>query len=424
MDNTSKWFDLILGEDERFTLEDRILNAILFSASVLAILFFITDIIQRLGPNYYRVSLAASIILISIYFYGRKKSRSKQILIPFTLFLIFIFFYIWHNNGGIEGTSLFFLMPVMFLFPLFVKGYYRVLFFCLIVFIGLIALWFEINNPEFVLYLEDPVLRKTNLYLSGVLVATTVLFILVLIIHSYKKEHKKVIDLNISKDKLFSIIAHDLRNPIGTLAELSNLLLEEHNEISARDREEIIETIAKSSRETNNLLENLLDWAHSESGLLKIKPKNLKVIQLIESNMKLFNESIRQKSLMVQKDIPIDLEIYVDFNMINTVFRNLLSNALKFSHKGGKIIISAERDFDNKQIRISFKDNGIGIEQEHLETIFDLDSNYRSVGTSQEKGTGIGLKLCKEFVERNNGEINVQSEVGKGSEFIILLPEG
>lgn len=228
-------------------------------------------------------------------------------------------------------------------------------------------------------------------------------------------------ELIATKDKFFSIIAHDLKNPIGNLSNLGQLLSESHDEFSQQDRERIINIIASSSKKTFNLLENLLQWARSESGLIEIKPQKIKVQDLFNSNLNLIQENIRNKNLNISSEIDKHASVLADFNMLNTVFRNLLSNAIKFTPKGGEIKVFT-KSTPQKNIRIFFKDNGVGMDEKTQQKIFMLDSDYSTKGTENESGTGLGLKLSKEFITKNNGNISVESILNEGSVFCIELP--
>ena len=237
-----------------------------------------------------------------------------------------------------------------------------------------------------------------------------------------ESDNNKLKELNIKKDKFFSIIAHDLKSPIGALTQLGQLLLENHNEIPINRREKIITSIADSSKKTFNLLENLLQWSRSESGRLTTNPISLDIREIIDSTINLLQENISGKSISIKKEFPENIEAFGDYNMISTVIRNILSNAIKFVHENGNIIVSSEKNISDNKVKIYISDDGVGIKKRVMEKLFDIDSNYTSKGTNNESGTGLGLKLCKEFITKNNGEISVKSELNKGSTFCIILP--
>lgn len=237
-----------------------------------------------------------------------------------------------------------------------------------------------------------------------------------------KTDNEQLNELISTKDKFFSIIAHDLKNPIGALSQLGQLLLENHNEFESNEREEVINSITKSSKNTYNLLENLLQWARVESGELTANPKKISVYDIVEANLTLLKQSIASKSITAKSTIDTDLFIFADIEMTNAVIRNILSNAIKFTPNNGGIMISAQKYEVRDLISIRFTDTGVGMPQQVVEKILELDSVYSTSGTNKEKGTGLGLKLCKEFLLKNKGSIRIDSEENVGTSFIITLP--
>lgn len=228
--------------------------------------------------------------------------------------------------------------------------------------------------------------------------------------------------INITKDKFFSIIAHDLRSPLSALIAFGQVLLERHKNIPADYREVLINNINESSKKTFNLLTNLLQWAKSESGRLSIKPTDLILHDIVLKNLLLQQEFFDAKNLELKNNIDDSLHVFADRNMLDTVVRNLLSNALKFTPESGLITINAKKTSD-AIIEISICDTGVGMPETVLDKLFDTHSLYTTRGTNSEGGTGLGLKLCKEFIEKNGGQIWVESKVGEGTVFSFTLPE-
>lgn len=234
-------------------------------------------------------------------------------------------------------------------------------------------------------------------------------------------DNLKLKNLNSTKSKFFSIIAHDLRGPIGNLTQLGQLLHMQHNEINEDEREKLISHITHSSKISFELLENLLQWARSESGQMTVNPINFELNDIIDENLELLNQNFTKKSITIKKEYNENLSAFGDYNMISTVIRNLLSNAAKFVNESGEIFITTDHA-DKNNIQISISDDGVGIEPDVIDKLFDIESNYTTKGTNNEAGTGLGLKLCKEFITKNNGEISVKSVVNNGSSFCITLP--
>lgn len=226
--------------------------------------------------------------------------------------------------------------------------------------------------------------------------------------------------LNIQKDKFFSIIAHDLKSPIAALKSISEYCLNEFNQMS---RDELLETVKMLDDCSDNiykLVDNLLEWSRVQSGRVAFKPEKVDLCSLVKGVIQLSYAGSMNKNIAIESECRGTLSVLVDINMIETVFRNLLSNAIKFSHPDSKIIIYGERINDIIQIRIV--DQGIGMSQNILNKLFKIEENVTRSGTNNEEGTGLGLILVKEFIEKNNGNIRVESEEGKGTVFIFQLP--
>ena len=236
-----------------------------------------------------------------------------------------------------------------------------------------------------------------------------------------EKSEQKLKELNVSKDKFFSILAHDLRSPFTSLLGVSEFM--EH-EIEKLDKEELklfSAGISKSAKGIYNLLENLLEWSRVQTGRIDFEPSVIKVADIFEEVISLNNFNILKKKLYVEKVFEPGLEIFADKKMIETVLRNLISNAIKFSKPKGHIKIISKKK--NSEVIVQISDNGIGIDEKNLGKLFKIDEQVISDGTENEKGTGLGLILCKEFIDKNNGNIWVKSEVNKGSDFYFSLPD-
>lgn len=231
----------------------------------------------------------------------------------------------------------------------------------------------------------------------------------------------KLKELNASKDKFFSIIAHDLKSPFLSLLGYSEILSAEYDELTEDEKKESIQSIYQLSSNSYKLLENLLQWARIQIGKIDYIPEPFNVYYEMTPALILLSQTAKNKNISIENIIDRSLFIYADKNMINVVFRNLLSNAVKFSNKGGKIIISSSED--EKSSSITVTDFGVGMDREQLENLFSIDKNITTVGTSNETGTGLGLLLCKEMIEKHGGHMTVKSEKGKGSEFSFAIPK-
>ena len=227
--------------------------------------------------------------------------------------------------------------------------------------------------------------------------------------------------LNADKDKFFSIIAHDLRNPIGALRELPQLIAENLDNYSKDELRRLITMQRDAARNLFELLENLLTWSRMQRGLIEFNPEPIQISALVQRSIALLTPSAAQKAITLTQAVNPSLLGMADHKMIDAVVRNLISNAIKFTNQGGTIDVSGNDD--GAFMTIAVKDDGVGIGEQFLPKLFRIDEQYRRTGTANERGTGLGLILCKEFVERNGGEIRVESKIGNGSTFSFTLPK-
>ncbi|MCZ7603948.1 MAG: tetratricopeptide repeat-containing sensor histidine kinase [Melioribacteraceae bacterium] len=253
---------------------------------------------------------------------------------------------------------------------------------------------------------------------------TTILFLLILVsavLFKYrvnKKRNKELKQLNATKDKLFSIIAHDLRNPFFSLMGQIDLLKDKT--LSTEDREQIITNLDQTTKKTYTLLENLLNLSASKRGKIEYSPTLLNLENIIAEIIDSLDPQLKNKSIIIETDLQQKV-IKADKTMLEIVFRNLITNAIKFNKVGGKIIVTSV--IKNNFVNIKVIDTGIGIDPKDQKIILSEDFVNSQVGTAGEKGTGLGLSLCKEFIQKHNGKLKINSELGKGSEFIITLPQ-
>ncbi|NOZ45217.1 MAG: PAS domain-containing sensor histidine kinase [Chlorobi bacterium] len=237
-----------------------------------------------------------------------------------------------------------------------------------------------------------------------------------------KNSEAELIKTNSQKDKFFSILAHDLKNPFNTLLGFTELLHLNHNKYNAEKRHKFISLIYDNAKNIHNLLENLLLWSRNQRNRINYKPKQINLYNLIQENFRLFTPAANEKNIKLLNFVKKDIEAFADYNMIDTVLRNLLSNAIKFTSQKGKITVKSELiNQPEEMIKISVEDTGIGITKENLPKLFSISDNFTTEGTENEKGTGLGLILCKEFIEKHKGKIWVESSIDKGSSFIITL---
>ncbi len=231
---------------------------------------------------------------------------------------------------------------------------------------------------------------------------------------------RELAEINTTKDKFFSIIAHDLKNPFNTLLGFSDLILENFDSFSKDKILEYIRIIFDTSRSSYMLLENLLEWSRTQTGKIIMEKEVFDIYKLASENINLHNNSAIKKGIVLENNVKEETFVYADKNMINTVIRNLVSNAVKYTKSEGRIILSCQEN--GSMLRVSVKDTGLGMSKDMMDRIFRIDVNISTKGTNNEKGTGLGLILCKEFIKKNDGDIMVESKEGEGSVFSFTLP--
>ncbi|MCD6113099.1 MAG: HAMP domain-containing histidine kinase, partial [Bacteroidales bacterium] len=279
--------------------------------------------------------------------------------------------------------------------------------------------------------------RKNTLLLIYFISGIAILVIIFIILNLYRirkksnkilrenylkitKQKDKLAELNATKNKFFSIIAHDLKNPFNTLLGFTNLLKNGYNELDDNERKIYVEQINNSSEAVFSLLQNLLQWSRTQINSIDLKKEKIDLYNLTNQTLALLQISAENKNINLQSNITPNTFVYADPNMTTTVIRNLISNAIKFTKEGGKILIGS--NVYNNFVKVRIEDTGVGISNKDISKLFKIDSVFKTEGTQKEKGTGLGLIICKEFVEKNGGEIWVESKEGIGSTFIFTLP--
>lgn len=237
-----------------------------------------------------------------------------------------------------------------------------------------------------------------------------------------KKYSKELENLNANKDKFFSIIAHDLRSPLNGVIGSADVLAHHIHHLNREEVCQLAENIYTSSLHLKRLLNNLFDWASVQTGEIKFNPCQLVLCQLVAEVVDLLRANAQEKNIQITYTIPQECLVYADQNMLHTILRNLVSNAIKFTSQGGFITLLTEEM--NGQVIVQVRDTGVGMSSEVMEKIFRIDTKHSTQGTNGERGTGLGLAICKEFVEKHGGKIEVQSQIGQGTCFQFGLTPG
>ncbi len=233
-------------------------------------------------------------------------------------------------------------------------------------------------------------------------------------------KNDELIEVNKKKDKFISILAHDLRNPFQTILGFSKLLMDRFDTISDEKKNSYMQSIQTTAEKTYELLNQLLDWAQSQAGNADYNPERISLDRLLVENLDLLSESADNKGISMKKNPDVDDCVFADKNMVNTIIRNFLSNAIKFTPERGTIKASCYAKADSVFVEIA--DTGIGMNKKDLENIFNIDQAKSKKGTSNESGSGLGLLLCKDFADKCGGQISVKSDLGKGSIFSVSFP--
>ncbi|MCF8302183.1 MAG: tetratricopeptide repeat-containing sensor histidine kinase [Bacteroidales bacterium] len=287
--------------------------------------------------------------------------------------------------------------------------------------------------------LQDLIITKRNYQLTAVIAGVVVLLVLAFLLYrnnnlknkrnkklkakntEIARKNEELQELNTTKDTLFRIIAHDLKNPVSVINSYTELIIDEFDDFDREELLDITHKLHKSSNETLRLLDNLMQWARSETGTVSFSPENIDIQQVYNDNFDLLMSSSREKKINLTSAIPEGLVAYADFNLTSTILRNLIANAIKFTDENGRVSIQAYEK--NEMIEVSVLDTGTGMSQETIDNLFNTEKGISQKGTHDEKGTGLGLVICKDFVEKQNGTLSVESELGKGSRFSFTLPK-
>ncbi|MBU2492404.1 MAG: tetratricopeptide repeat protein [Bacteroidetes bacterium] len=273
---------------------------------------------------------------------------------------------------------------------------------------------------------ENQILKSSNIIQRNYFIFSLVLVVLfaVVLLNRYlysRKSHKQLEELNATKDKLFSIIGHDLKNPFGTLINFSEMLIEDYLDLTDEEKITYLKMINEASQTGHEILDNLLQWSKTQSGKLEFAPQTIDLSDIVDANIALLVSGANNKGVEISSTVNGGTTVFADKLMLKTVIRNLLGNAIKFSNKDGSIKISSV--VSGNFIEVCISDNGIGMNADTIKKLFNPSVFHSTAGTANEQGTGLGLLLCKEFVERNSGRIWVESEAGKGSDFKFTVPQ-
>ena len=409
-------------------------GAILFSASVISA-FYQNKTIGAPSEILWRTSIIElntfmimiNTCLAGISLYALRYKKPNDLLYAYLPYALLIVIGVWGIAGSvfhqlISWTIIPFMLACFVFVMLLIRPVVLLYYFaCLyIVFYFLIPI--NQSNPNYVL-----LNRGLGL---GILMISYFLSLLTWNNNLIRFRQNRLIELqtealkesNASKDKFFSILSHDLKGPVATSLLLTELLQEDN--VAEQERKEIQQLFRSSLENISRLLNNVLLWANNQTGNISFNPVDLELKAIVDEDIQLLHAMAIQKNITVVNEVSTGFNLHADHNMLRTIIRNLLTNAIKFTHSKGKVIISAEHVTENNISfsKLSIVDNGIGISAALLGNLFKLDKKVMTLGTQNETGTGLGLILCKDFTEKHKGRLLVESEESSGSRFTILLP--
>ena len=439
-------------------IRHRLLNLTL----AIGIVFSIFATISNYALDLHWISVAISslntIICIIAYYISRVKAKRNQFLEIITIgFIVFVFLPIsWFSTGGSNGSIQYFIPLLIVAVHVVFIGITRIVLISLLITSSLISLVIGYLFPELIVPYVDEHAQYYDMTLGFIFSVTGIIIYLNIYYNLYTRangkleeqndllmnkqeeilsqqseieEHKfelerkaqSLQELNATKDRFFSIISHDLKSPFNSILGISDMLIQSKDKIHDAETLQYIEVLNSASKKSYRLLLNLLEWSRLQTNDMSFLPTKVDLKDLVIDNITLVEAQLLKKGLNIQFQYLGSKDFYVlgDEHSINTIIRNLISNAIKFTKEGYiKIVLQGKKDANT----LSVIDTGIGMSRLQVDALFQIDKSVSTPGTNYEQGTGLGLILCKEFVQKNNGNISVSSKQGVGSEFIVRLP--
>jgi signal transduction histidine kinase len=435
------FFSSLLSSDENYTLENRLFLSTIKIGIGVCFLGSIVSIIVSSSLTTIITAVSLMSVMIIFYYFVAVKRIYKPFVIPVISASFIGTSIIWIFDGGINGTDIIISTVVLILALIIVpektRKYIIVLFLACIITIYLIQFY----RPDLITQFPTEKARWTDSLITVIYSSFFIFLIIQFLLKNYtleknkaleneakyrelseslKQSELKLIKLNADKDLFISILAHDLRNPFFNIQGLTELMLEEVDICDKESMRKKIKIINSISHSTFSMLEDLLLWTKSQSGKIDFNPRKLELVHICKTVIENLSTIALQKNIIINCSEPEEIFLQADEEMLKIILRNLVSNAIKFTNPNGKVIISLTQQ--SKEVIVTVSDNGIGIPPETLKYLFDITHKISTSGTSNEKGTGLGLLLCKEFVEKHGGRLWAESAEGKGSQFNFALP--
>lgn len=370
-----------------------------------------------------------NIFSVVLYLYAVYLSSKKIVTLPLVIVVLEVYIYSVISSVylGWATSYHYYLLCSFLIFTLVfrTKTRSKIISASIILFTYLLLYLFDNKYSTKYILDNEIILRLSIINLTVcVLIIAAIVYIYNMLMNSIEmqlvEKQKTLENSNKTKDRFFSLVAHDLKSPMSTLMGLSDLLQERFDSFNIEKQKKFINQINLTHKDIYRLMTNLLDWSRNEQGLIKTEFSNFNIQIAIEETINLLQTTANNKKIEIQLTIPGESYVRADIQMIKTVVRNLINNAIKFSYEGGTISITVSKS--DEYIQVEIKDNGIGIPEEQIDLLFTLDKPIMSRGTRNEQGTGLGLIICKEFIQKNNGTLQVSSKLKEGSTFSFTLP--
>lgn len=428
MERLKMLFVYIRGNEPHLILENQLFNIVCFVGAILLFIMSLSNAFIQMDIWGIVIPLIAAVLLLTLYYFSRFEQKFLQSALLCVPILYALSGMMWFINGGESGSIIHPIQAYFLLFFAILPRKYHIPF-TIFHILSLTTLYvLEYLHPEWITPYKGRNEQMIDQVITLICSILCVYAIMMSIKAMYEDKNKEIEkqkenleELNTLKDKMLSIISHDVRTPLTQLKSFLSIMTE--SEIDKEKSDIIFKQIAKNVDETQNLLDTLVTWASiqlkGENDFVKHEKIELKA--LIRQESGLFTAQVQQKKLTFICEVPEELYIFSDANILALIIRNLLSNAVKFSNLAGEIRIKIKENAE--YVILSISDTGVGIAPERLNDLMKFGKNSTTRGTSNEKGSGLGLLLCKEFIEKTGGRLDIESELNSGTTFYVSIPK-
>ena len=424
----------IFGRHENFSLEQRLLLSALLMGIFMGLFGVLTNYFSTNSLIAVLIPFLLAILAFILYYFVRFKQFFKPLSIITSVLGILGISIIWVYDGGINGPNTMVAFTILVLALVIVSNKLKIFILIYFILINIFILLIQIYKPELIVGYTSQLARWID-YLVCLIYSSVFIFLIIHFIHKHytiekqraeeneykiQQKNNELEKLNSDKDQFLQILAHDLKNPFSSIMGFSDLLLKNVHKYDINRIEKQLLLLNKATHNTFNLLEDLLLWSKAQSGKLPIEAKNIMLSKIFSEIINNSKAQADEKNISINYLETENINVFADINMLKTILRNLVSNAIKFTNENGHINIYTEKK--QKSVIIIVSDDGVGIDENKLPNLWNFTYSISTNGTANEKGTGLGLLLCKDFVEKHGGKIWVESELGKGSNFKFTIP--